>query len=141
MGFGGSLRFAEGGTSEKTGWHPCVESFGYGNGIARVTDVIVAPVGGEEPGVDHPAVFPVSLAEQLIRTFSQEGDTVLDPFCGSGQTLLAAKACGRDYRGFDREERYVRIAQERLGRGNPPPTPSPSPHPRGVATRRARRGA
>ena len=60
LGFGGSLRFAEGGTSEKTGWHPCVESFGYGNGIARVTDVIVAPVGGEEPGVDHPAVFPVS---------------------------------------------------------------------------------
>ena len=84
MGFGGSPRFAEGGTSEKTGWHPCVESFGYGNGIARVTDVFVAPVGGEEPGVDHPAMFPVSLAEQLVRTFSQEGDTVLDPFCGSG---------------------------------------------------------
>ena len=87
-----------------------------GTGIARVTDVFVAPVGGEEPGVDHPAVFPVSLAEQLVRTFSQEGDTVLDPFCGSGQTLLAAKACGREYRGFDREERYVRLAQERLGR-------------------------
>jgi DNA modification methylase len=141
MGFAGSPRFAEGGTSEKTGWHPCVESFGYGSGIARITDVIVAPVGSEETGVDHPAVFPVSLAEPLIRTFSQEGDTVLDPFCGSGQTLLAAKACGRDYLGFDQDERYVPIAQDRLGRGNPPPTPSPSPHPRGVATRRARRGA
>ncbi len=90
-----------GATSENTGWHLCVESFGYGDGIARVTDVIVARLGGEEPGVDHPAVFPVSLAEPLLRTFNQEGDTVLDPFCGSGQTLLAAKACKRYLRGFD----------------------------------------
>jgi site-specific DNA-methyltransferase (adenine-specific) len=116
MGFGGSPRFAESGTSGKTGWHPGVESFGYGNGTARVTDVFVAPVGSEEPGVDHPAVFPISLAEGLIRTFSQEGDTVLDPFCGSGQTLLAARDCGRDYLGIDLDERYVRMARERLGR-------------------------
>ena len=86
------------------------------SGTARVTDVFVAPVGGEEPGVDHPAVFPLALAEQLIRTFSQEGDLVLDPFCGSGQTLLAAKGCGRRYLGFEREETYVRVALERLGR-------------------------
>ena len=60
-----------------------------------MTDVLVAPVGGEEPGVDHPAMFPTGLAEQLIRTFSREGDLVLDNFCGSGQTLLAAKSCDR----------------------------------------------
>ena len=116
LGFDGSIKFAEGGVSERTSWYPCVESFGHGSGTARVTDVFIAPVGSEEPGVDHPAMFPVALAEQLIKTFSQEGDLVLDPFCGSGQTLLAAKGCERRYLGIEREQRYVEIAQERLGR-------------------------
>jgi site-specific DNA-methyltransferase (adenine-specific) len=116
LGFDGSIKFAEGGVSEKTSWHPCVESFGHGDGTARVTDVFVVAVGNEESGVDHPAVYPVGLAEQLIRTFSQEGDLILDPFCGSGQTLLAAKGCGRRFLGIEREERYVEIARERLNR-------------------------
>ncbi len=67
LGFNGAIKFAEGGVSEKTAWHPCVESFGKGNGVARITDVIVANVGGNEPGLDHPAVFPLGLAEQLVR--------------------------------------------------------------------------
>jgi len=111
LGFAGSLRFGTGGDSPINGG----QGVGRVNGIARVSDVIVAPIGGNDPGVDHPAVFPLVLAEQLIRTFSQAGDTVLDPFCGSGQTLLAARNCGREYMGFDRDEAYVRIAQERLG--------------------------
>ena len=60
-------------------------------------------------------MFPLTLAEQLVRTFSQEGDLVLDPFCGSGQTLLAAKGCGRRFLGIDREEKYVKVALGRLG--------------------------
>jgi site-specific DNA-methyltransferase (adenine-specific)/site-specific DNA-methyltransferase (cytosine-N4-specific) len=116
LGFDGSIKFAGDGISEKTGWHPCVESFGIASGIARVTDVFVAPIGGNEPGVDHPAMFPIDLADQLIRTFSQEGELVLDPFCGSGQTLLAAKGCGRRFLGMDREAKFVRISLERLGR-------------------------
>ena len=112
LGFTGDIRFAENGFSEKTAWHPCVESFGNGNGIARISDVILAPIGTNEPGVDHPAVFPLALAEQLVKTFSQEGDLVLDPFCGSGQTLLAAKGCGRRYPG-DRAGGEVR--QDRPG--------------------------
>jgi DNA modification methylase len=95
LGFNGAIKFAEGGVSEKTAWHPCVESFGKGNGVARITDVIVANVGCNEPGLDHPAVFPLALAEQLIRTFSQANDLVLDAFCGSGQTLLAAERLRR----------------------------------------------
>ena len=110
----GAIKFAEGGVSEKTAWHPRVESIGKGNGIARITDVIVANVGGNEPGLEHPAVFPVALAEHLIKTFSQAGDLVLDPFCGCAQTLLAAKGCGRRYLGIEREEKYVRIALGRL---------------------------
>jgi len=116
LGFNGAIKFAEGGVSEKTAWHPCVESFGKGNGVARITDVIVANVGGNEPGLDHPAVFPLGLAEQLVKTFSQSDDLVLDPFCGSGQTLLAAKGCGRRYLGIEREDKYVRIALGRLRR-------------------------
>lgn len=114
LGFYGSIRFAEGGVSGKTARHPCLESFGSGNGVARITDVIVANVIGIEPGLDHPAMFPLALADQLIRTFSQEGDLVVDNFCGSGQTLLAAKGCGRRYLGIEREEKYVRIALGRL---------------------------
>lgn len=114
LGFGGDIRFADNGVSEKTAWHPCVESFGKGNGISRISDVILAPIGTNEPGIDHPAVFPLTLAEQLVRTFSQEGDLVLDCFCGSGQTLLAAKNCGRRYLGIEREAKYVRLALQRL---------------------------
>ena len=84
------------------------------NGIARIPDVIVANVVSSDEALDHPAVFPLALAEQLVRTFSQEGDLVLDPFCGSGQTLLAAKGCGRRYLGIEREMKYVKIALGRL---------------------------
>jgi site-specific DNA-methyltransferase (adenine-specific)/site-specific DNA-methyltransferase (cytosine-N4-specific) len=114
LGFRGDIRFAENGFSKKTAWHPCVESFGKGHGIARISDVIVANVGGNEPGLDHPAVFPLALAEQLVKTFSQEGDLVLDNFAGSGQTLLAAKGCGRRFLGIEREAKYVKIALGRL---------------------------
>ena len=113
LGFQGDIRFSENG-HKKTTSYPSVVSIGKGNGVARITDVIVANVGGNEQGLDHPAMFPLGLAEQLIKTFSQTGDLVLDPFCGSGQTLLAAKCCGRRYLGIEREEKYVRIALERV---------------------------
>ncbi len=112
LGFEGSLRFGVGGPSPLNGG----QGVGSASGVTRIDDVLVASVGGNEPGVDHPAVFPLALADQLVRTFSTEGDLVLDPFCGSGQTLLAARGCGRRYLGIEREERYVRIASERLGR-------------------------
>ena len=110
VGFEGSLRFGVGGDSPLSR----VQAAGCTNGTARIPDVIVANVGGNEPGLDHPAVFPLALAEQLVRTFSQAGDLVLDNFCGSGQTLLAAKGCGRRYLGIEREEKYVRMTLGRL---------------------------
>lgn len=112
LGFEGSLRFGVGGPSPLNGG----QGVGRTSGVARIGDVLVAPVGENEPGVEHPAMFPVALVEQLTRTFSTEGDLVLDPFCGSGQTLLAAKGCGRRYLGIEREERYVKLALERLRR-------------------------
>jgi DNA modification methylase len=110
LGFEGSFRFGAGGNGPLNGG----QGVGRSSGVARISDVIVAPIGGNEPGLDHPAVFPLALAEQLVKTFSQLDDLVLDPFCGSGQTLLAAKGCGRRYLGIERQERYVKIALQRL---------------------------
>jgi DNA modification methylase len=110
VGFEGSMRFGVGGDSPINQGH----SAGCNKGFARISDVIVANVCGNERGLDHPAVFPLALAEQLIRSFSQTGDLVLDPFSGSGQSLLAAKGCGRRYLGIEQEEKYVKIALGRL---------------------------
>jgi site-specific DNA-methyltransferase (adenine-specific) len=62
----------------------------------------------------HPAPFPPALAERLIRMFSFAGDLVLDPFCGSGSTALAAIRAGRRSQSCDVESDYVRSAVERL---------------------------
>lgn len=65
---------------------------------------------------DHPAPYPLELAERLIRMFSFCGDTVLDPFVGTGTTMLAAAKWGRHSIGVDIEPSYVRFAQRRLAR-------------------------
>ena len=62
----------------------------------------------------HPAPFPVDLAERLIRMFSFAGDTVLDPFLGSGTTSVAAANAGRNSIGVDTAPDYVELASRRL---------------------------
>jgi site-specific DNA-methyltransferase (adenine-specific) len=62
----------------------------------------------------HPAPFPAALAERLIRMFSFAGDLVLDPFCGSGSTSLAAMRAGRSSQSCDIESKYVHSAVDRL---------------------------
>lgn len=83
-------------------------------GIARSMDVFIVPVGANEKGVDHPARFPVPLAERLVQTFCPEQGTVLDPFCGSGSSLIAAKRHGCRYYGFDVVADFCRLARRRL---------------------------
>lgn len=63
---------------------------------------------------DHPAPFPIELAERLVRMFSFVGDTILDPFVGSGTTLLAAGRWGRNGIGVDIDARYAADAAKRL---------------------------
>ncbi len=65
--------------------------------------------------VGHPAPFPVELPEQLIRLYTFAGDLVLDPFMGSGSTLMAAAALGRRYVGYDLDAGYVELARQRVG--------------------------
>jgi site-specific DNA-methyltransferase (adenine-specific) len=72
-------------------------------------------IKGESTRKGHPAPFPVSLAERLIRLFSFAGDTILDPFSGTGTTTIAAMNTGRSSIGIDIEPKYVSIARERAG--------------------------
>ena len=66
-----------------------------------------------ERGV-HPTQKPVALMEYLIKTYTNEGDTVLDFTCGSGTTGIAAKNLNRDFIGIEMDEGYFNIAKERI---------------------------
>ena len=70
--------------------------------------------------VGHPAPFPVELPEQLIRLYTYEDDLVLDPFVGSGSTLVAAARLGRRAVGYDLDAGYVEIARRAPGRRRRP---------------------
>ena len=63
---------------------------------------------------EHPAPFPLEIASRLIRMFSFYGDTVLDPFCGTGTTMLAAIKQGRNSIGIEVEPLYCQIIIKRL---------------------------
>jgi len=62
----------------------------------------------------HPAPFPEELANRLIRMFSFVGDTILDPFVGSGTTMVAAAKAGRNSIGIEIDPTYFHLAQDRL---------------------------
>lgn len=62
----------------------------------------------------HPTQKPLLLCEYLIKTYSNEGDLVLDNSCGSGTTLLAAKNLNRQFIGIEKEKEYYDICLERL---------------------------
>ncbi len=62
----------------------------------------------------HPTQKPVEVLEPLIRTYCPEGGRVLDPFCGSGSTLVAANNCERQYLGIELQTAHVQVAQRRL---------------------------
>jgi DNA modification methylase len=62
----------------------------------------------------HPATFPISLARKVIELFTHEGELVLDPFVGSGTTLVAARDTGRNAVGFDLQKRYIDLCEQRV---------------------------
>jgi site-specific DNA-methyltransferase (adenine-specific) len=87
--------------------------------------------------VSHPAPFPVELPERLIRLYTYSGDLVLDPFMGSGSTLVAAARLDRRYVGYDLDPTYVDIARLRVRDEGTVPAPTavvhdpPQPQPDG----------
>ncbi len=87
--------------------------------------------------VGHPAPFPVELVARFIELYTYSWDLVLDPFAGSGTTAVAALRAGRHYAGYELDEAYVRLAEERLaaerrrpagerGDGGVPPAAAPA---------------
>ena len=68
----------------------------------------------------HPCPFPVELPTRVIRFLTAPGCIVLDPFCGSGTTCVAAKQLGRRYIGIEIDEHYCKIARERIANTTPP---------------------
>jgi DNA modification methylase len=64
--------------------------------------------------VGHPAPFPVELPYRLIQLYTYEGEAVLDPFMGSGQTAIAALQANRHYLGYEIDPKYVKLAERRL---------------------------
>lgn len=74
----------------------------------------------DETAYAHPAMFPEVLAQDHILSWSNEGDTVLDPMCGSGTTCKMAHNFKRNYIGIDISEEYCKIARDRLsGQSSP----------------------
>ena len=76
-----------------------------------IWDIVKTP---EENKLRHPAMFPVELCKRLIKIYTREGDTVLDPFMGSGSTVIAAKELGRKGVGLDINPEFVKLAKSRL---------------------------
>ena len=109
-GFQGKLRWGKQGTRYQAQY----QKHDVKPGTARVTDVFKAQIGSIPKGVHQPAMFPIGLAENLIKTFSRSKDIVLDPFAGSGNIILAALRSDRDGIGIDIEAVYVELAQSRV---------------------------
>jgi DNA modification methylase len=84
-----------------------VKEYGYRSNIWNIP-----PEKNNKTG--HPAVFPIKLAEDHIKTWSNEGRTVLDPFMGSGTTGLACKNLNRNFIGIEKDETYFNIAFDRI---------------------------
>ena len=85
-------------------WKPQKEYLGWGE-VWRIPP---------ETNNPHPAPFPKALAERVIISGSKQGDTVLDPFAGSGTTLMVAEDNGRDSIGIELSEDYCKLIKERM---------------------------
>jgi site-specific DNA-methyltransferase (adenine-specific) len=68
----------------------------------------------ESEGKHHPTQKPIELFEWLIKTYTNKGDTVLDPCMGSGTTAVAAIRIGRKFIGFEKDPRYFQLARDRI---------------------------
>jgi len=77
----------------------------------RIPDVIEWKYSGNKL---HPTQKPLCVLSPLVQSFSRPGDVVLDPFCGSGSTLLAAKLQSRSFIGIELDSRYCESARFRL---------------------------
>ena len=96
--------------------------YGRTNSCTTIRDGLIHPSSvlcfdsdrGHNKGILHPTQKPLALIEWLIQTYTNEGDTVLDPFMGSGTTALAAKRLNRKFIGIELDKTYYNVAHQRL---------------------------
>jgi len=109
------LRNQDGGFGKWTHFNQPTQAF-------RIPDSVVTATrqrGSIGEGIDHPAVFPVALPEFILNAYSDPGDIVLDPFGGSGTTMLAAQRTGRIARSVEIAPEYVDVAIKRFQQNFP----------------------
>jgi DNA modification methylase len=107
-----------------TGWEACEIAHQHGRkrwnggGLPAVW-IVNRPLNGsaERAEASHPTPKPSQLLNTLVRQFTDPGETILDPFMGSGTTLIAAKRLGRKAIGIELNEKYCEIAAKRLAQG------------------------
>ena len=87
-------------------------------GMRYPTDVVYFKTAESEGKVYHSTQKPVALFEYLIKTYTDEGETVLDNCIGSGTTAVACINTNRNFIGFEKEEKYYNIANERIEKLN-----------------------
>jgi DNA modification methylase len=90
-----------------------------GNTERHPRSIIEFNVVNSQHGIVHPTQKPVALFEYLIKTYTNEGETVLDNCMGSGTTAIACINTNRNYIGFEKEEKYYQIIQDRIKKHTP----------------------
>ena len=107
---GTGMRRADGTTSGISSPHLCGQETKVQDSVVRV----YRQMDRSGPEAKHPAIFPVRLPTELLLSYSNENDVVLDPFLGSGTTGVAAVQMGRDFIGIELHEPYFDIACKRI---------------------------
>ena len=107
---GTGMRRADGTISGISSPHLCGQETKIQDSVIRV----YRQMSRNGPEKDHPAVFPVLLPSELAQSFTDPGQTILDPFMGSGTTGVAAVKLGRKFIGIEIEPKYLDIACRRI---------------------------
>ena len=106
---GGGLRGADGTVNAKTGTGNAIQSHRIPDSVFR----IMRHKGGLGAAGSHPAVFPVALVEAVLMAFSDPGDLIYEPFCGSGTQIVAAERAGRRCFAMELDPIYCDVAVRR----------------------------
>jgi DNA modification methylase len=103
---GQGLRSKDGSVSRKTNEGGMYQA-------TKIPDSVIRVMRHKRPGIGHPAPFPVDLATELLTAFSDAGDLVVEPFSGSGTSIIAAEKTGRRCLGMELAPAYCDVAVKR----------------------------